>query len=711
MNTEISNICSFAKKSFAVLFTLINITILLFVSAANKGFIFVFYCVVYVVIPGIIIYYLLELPKVLTKLNYFLKMMLVFYLGMFSLFIQYFILKLAECVSIIRFTVPILTLLAVMYLVKHKRFDLKKIRLSATKIFASGGMFIYTIFSVVLLLVAIYTIMIYPAKEYLTYQDFLWHMGNINILASDSFSDFRVSGVIFSYHYFSDLFLAICSIIFKTNAFDCVVGYPVFFVPFLVCSSVYGFFRQVLDKFGEWAVRTATIILIFFPRVDAVFCNTFNMHWLTNVNAVSLALPCLLLILALIKMYLEGDEERNSKAYFKLLVLIFSLELLLSGLKGPFAVVVAGGIGFYFILSLRYKQKQMKNLLLMAVVAAALAVIYPFLLSKGSGSGLIKLDIENVFSVVPNSPLFNDYYNSIICVTGNKLLAKLILLIPQYVLAVGISGYISIFAFSHFIYQYIKRKEIQNVDLFSYAFLIVSMGGYYLIAHVGYSQMYFLFATLPIIVYIGVKFLAEHFPSRDTKLRDMNIFIICPVFVGIFVVVISIAGNLSEHIYYTRCAITYSSFALEGVSLSEDIYTASKYEIDGLEWIRANTDENAVCATNKHYTSGKTDENAAVWFYDSAYSSRQYYIEGYFYSVNSGYDTSKGEDRVKENDKLFSYKYSNYYKYELAKKLDVNYLVIHKNEEKSCVPGSDLFTICFENEEIVIVQVGNGQTT
>ena len=706
MNTNKKRNLSLIMKFFVVLFSAVNIFILAYTSVVNKGFLFVLYCTFYVMIPGLILYYLLALPEVLTKLNCYLKVVLVFFLGIFLLFIQYYILKLAGCVSIIRFTVPVLAMLAAVYLIRHKKINLKIIRLNYGKLFVKGNMFVYTIFSIILLLVAIYTFLQNPAEEYLKDLDSIWHMGNINMLASNSFGDFRVLGAMFSYHYFSDLFLAICNIIFKMEPYNCVMGYPVFFVPFLMVFSVYGFFKMSLEKFSKWAVKAATVVLLFLPKVDVIFCNTFTFHFLTNVNAVSLALPCLLIILALVKLVLDSDEELGKKAFSKLLVLIFILQLLLSGLKGPFAVMVVGGMVLYFILSFRYKQSRIKNLLLLAVTAASFAIIYPLLLSKGSGSGLIILNIDNLFSVVPYTPIFNYYYNFIVSIIGNRLLAKLILLIPNYAIAAGIAGYVSVFAISIFIYRYIKGKKIPDIELFSYAFIIEGIGGYYLVEHVGHSQMYFLFAALPVVICISAKFLAERWPVSYIEVNVANFIKFSPAFIGILIIIISIVGNLSEHVKNIKYALDDSSYAMKGDRIYEDAYSASKGEIEGLEWVRANTNEIAVCATNKHYISSIKTDATALWFYDSAYSARQYSIEGYSGTVNSGYDISKCEEKVSENDKLFRNEYSNIFKYELAEKLGIDYLVIHKNEEKNCVPDGNLFTICFENEDIVIVKVG-----
>lgn len=706
MTENQNKILSSFRIIFVILFSIVNISIMIYVSFVNQGILFAMYCTFYVMIPGLILYNLLALPDVLTKLNNYLKLVLVFFLGIFPLFIQYFILKLTGYVSIIRFTVPILAILAAVYLMKHKRIVPNNMKIRIGEIFADGKVFVYAIFSIILMLVAIYTFLQNPAKEYMRYPDTIWHMGNINMLASNSFGDFRVLGAAFSYHYFSDLFLAICNIIFGTNAFDCVVAYPVFYVPILMVLSVYGFFKHTLEKYGEKAVRAAAFILLFLPCVDSVFCNTFTFHLLTNVNAVSLALPCLLVLLSLIKLVLESGEGTDKRKYVKLLVLIFMMQILLSGFKGPIAVMVVGTAALYFILSLRYKERQIKNLILLSVTASSFAIVYLLLLSKGSGSGLIIIDFDHLFDVVPYSPLFQYYYDPIVSITSSTLLAKLILLIPNYVMAAGISGYVSIFAIFLFVCRYIKGERILENDLFSYVFMIVGLGGYYIVAHVGYSQMYFLFAALSVIVYVSVKFLTEHWPAEGTKLGSANFIKFSPAIIGILVILVSIAGNLSEHVENIIYAKDDVHYAVAGARFYEDAYSASKDEIEGLEWIKSNTDESAICATNKHYTSPVETDKNALWYYDSAYSARQYYLEGYFGTLNSGYDISACGDRVKENDKLFASEYRDEDKYELAKNLGIEYLVIHKNEEKNCVPGSSLFTKCYENEDIIIVQVG-----
>lgn len=709
MHIDPKKIYHFVLKLLAIIFSIVNVSALIYLSAAHQGILFVLYILFYVLMPGTILYYWLDSPRILIKLNGFLRITIVFYLGMLILFIQYFLLKMTGFVWLIKFTVPFTALIAAVFLVKYRGIHLKKIKFRIGKLLSMNNLFVYLISSAVLLLVSIRMLMEYPAKELLEFQDFIWHIGNINMLAGNTFQDYRVLGVGFSYHYFSDLFFAICNIIFKTEAYNCIVGYPVIYVPSLLVISVYGFFKQMMTKYSEQAARIATIILLFFPTVSYTYCNSFFDHWLTNVNAVSLALPCLLIILALIKIFFESAQKTAKKSLLKLLFMIFSMQLLLSGLKGPFAATVIGGFVFYFILTLRYRQNQSMNLSLLAALGTAFGIIYAFLLSKGANSGLVILNKDYILDVVTYNSNFMKLYDSIVSVIGSELFAKLILLIPNFALVAGISGFVSIFAIFLLLFQYIKGVQIKNIDLFLLAYLIVGMGGYYLMAHIGNSQMYFLFAALPVITNMGVKFLTDHWPLMDVRLSLSNILKIVPIYGALFIILISFAGNVSDLKISINVAKDNILYMITGANLPESVYTITRDEIEGLEWIRANTEDKTVCATNKHYIHPDRIDSRACWFYDSAYSARQYYIEGYFYSVNSGYDISQGKARVKENDKLFSCDYTNKYKYELAENLGIDYLAIHKNEEQNCVPSGNNFAVRFENENIVIVQIVNVQ--
>ncbi len=695
---------------------LLDLAALAYVAFLSKGILFLIYCVLYVVLPGAVLCYIFGIADRIGSINRYLRAVLVFYLGILQLFIQYYLLKSVGHVSWIRYSVPIIIILIALFMLKYDKNRLILCRAryrnlkSDFRRFINGEecWFVAVLITSVTFLVLVFSLFQYPSQEYFTYQDNIWHMSNINILASGSFSDYRVFGYTFRYHYFSDLFYAICKIIFKVETYDCIVKYQVFVIPSLVVLSVYGFFRHLLPEGKTTILKLTTLVLLFAPATLPVFTNSFNYQWLSNVNAVGLTLPCMLILLVLIKLSIDYDINTGKSGYIKLLLLLAVFQLLVSGFKGPIAVTVVGGFAVYALLALRFQNTFKRNITIFAAILAPFLLVYYMLLSYGLASGTAVLSVSSWFSPATEGFIFETAYEDVLKFTGSSLFAKLLLLIPHYLCATGPAAICSVFAIILCIYRYISNKNMDKYQLFSCCFLITGAGGYYLVNHSGKSQMYFLFAVLPTITYIAGQWLSEYNPVWRLKTGYQSLIIFFSKLmlqcVLIIILFISLFSTMILYGSILKKDIDNWNSKYEETDVS-NVFSVSSEEIEGLRWIRDNTDMNVMCATNKHYILSGDEKEKAWWFFDSAYSERQLFIEGYSYETNSGFDISKGETMIEINDRMFSGEYNDQYKYELAEKLGIEYLIIHMNEDLSFIPSGKQFSICFKNDSIAIISI------
>jgi uncharacterized membrane protein len=79
--------------------------------------------------------------------------------------------------------------------------------------------------------------------------DALWHMGNINAL-TQSFPpmDPHVANSVFSYHYFNELFLAICKMITGLPSSTLALACTPYLMSFIFCLANYSFIKEYTAK-------------------------------------------------------------------------------------------------------------------------------------------------------------------------------------------------------------------------------------------------------------------------------------------------------------------------------------------------------------------------------------------------------------------------------------------------------------------------------
>ncbi|MFC5974247.1 hypothetical protein [Carnobacterium antarcticum] len=630
---------------------------------------FLAYNVFYIYLPG-------KISVKLLKINNFTNMIeeiLAFFLGMFMLIIQYYIFSFFNSLYLIKFFTPLLLIVGVIYLVSKKKliFSVKK-----NKILDAGT---YLFMGTNTLVSAIYTMFAFPkptvVSNAVTYQDMAWHMGNVNILSSGSNTDTRVYGIKFLYHYFSDLFYAIAKYIFGFSAYELIIQFQFIIVGTILTISVIAFFK-VMFKNSRYLPYFAAFALFYVPSAANGYYNNIFYHLFTNVNAMALTLPVVLLVLLVIKNSLEFKENKKN------ILLIFIFMFLLAGLKGPIALMILVALFVLTFAMLIQKKRNLFWLKFLMIATLSYAIIHFTLLSQGSD--LVEIGMDTAFDVITSTSLFPGGLNN----PDSNFFIRFTYVIPHFLLAVFFFSIPYLWSVIENIYKFFNRQYISLFDQFSLIFSVLSIGAYYIIRHSGYSQMYFLFGALPVIYYLGGKEV-ERLLKENAGIKFKIVFFVIMALVFMRPVLETtsmIKGSLKQ---------SYSNFVNEQTDFFNSSISSLEYE--GMMWIKNNTAPNDLLATNRH-----NDDHR--FFLYSAYSDRGFYIEGPEYAKNSGLQPEKAQEMLERNDSLFSPDYQN--KYNLAMELNVKYLVQYKKQQPN-----DLFTTesgfqrCFENDDISIYKV------
>lgn len=650
-----------SKKLSAIIFAVIPLSVILWITIRltiqDQAIYLILFSLFYVLIPGFISLKALD-KDIIERFGKFTSV-IAFFFGFFLLVVQYYLLNAIGCLSFIRFTPILLTLLIIVIFRKRIAFSIKKFDV-VEKLSEETPFFILT----AILMVATYHYFFHmlPTKTSDIFIDFLYHMGNINILTrGGSLEDTRVLGMTFKYHYFADLYYAILRRVFPADIWRCVARYPILYIAPLISRSTYALISSKTKN---------KVLCVFIPTLMALFSSIsptstlMVCNLLTSVNGVGFALPIAIVI---VEVLVKSAEKKSMKLTD--LVILFALTLVLTGSKGPFTLAVIGA----FVIFIIYMTIDQRKLSLMQIAAfitivVSFAIIWFTLLNvavndsniQGESTGIlkyIKLEIP-----MPNTDLTRDHApdskHAMLFFPINILYSfggaafPLMLLVPNLILAL----------FCH------REKKKDYRLVFCAICGCMGIGGDYFL-NLGRNRTYFLMFAIPFVYFSAIGCFEMLYQNRKKV-----------------VLVLTTLFLMLNGYYMTQAIIENSLYQFYPWKIG----SISENELEAINWIKENTDEDALFAINGSYINGKA-------YYYSAFTERRYYLESYSYSMNSGKTHDDLEDQIKKNDALYNDSSSR----EIADELNIDYIVYYDAEKVSAILENN-YTLCYSNDEIRI---------
>jgi hypothetical protein len=120
----------------------------------------------------------------------------------------------------------------------------------------------------------------------------------------------------------------------------------------------------------------------------------------------------------------------------------------------------------------------------------------------------------------------------------------------------------------------------------------------------------------------------------------------------------------------------------------------SQEEIDCIDWIKNNTDREALFAINDSEPNGKK------YFY-SGYSERRYYLESYMYVENSGKTAEDLSSQLEMNTRLYTDDESPV----LAEKLGIDYLIYYNEFGANNEILDKYYHLCYDSPTVKVFSV------
>lgn len=678
--------------SFVCLFVIVASYIRLNVPILEHLY-FLLYIIVYILIPGWFLTAIL--PDIFSSLSS--KFLYAFYSGTTLIFIQYFLLNAVNKVTYIGYTsIAISVIIGALWFKKGKNkplYAFQYVRNNYKKLF-----FLANIYLMVFLISSLYlsfTSTIFEGAIQ-KHADYLFHAGNVSAL-SDSvpLRDFRINGYIMHYYYFSDLFFAICKAIFPVTSYNliCSCG-TVLYAALIVCSfwALYSYSNSniiftvlafLLSLFGY-----SLSLGIFWPKLFPSSFFAYAHHLYSNVNAICFGNSLGILYALLIYQFFK---ETHNKLYITIAAAV--MLFLLMGFKSPLAMVMTAAMcGTFFVLWIKKRKIYKHDAVFVLSNSAAAIVTYKTVVSLDFAEGTVQI-------TVPLRVVARYFF---IALEPFQRYQRILFFPVHYILACGVFSILFIGAAIIILKNFFRKSEsLELQDVFSVACAIIGFGGYYLLALAAWEQYYFAIIALPFLHFAALRFFTNYIANTpDTSCGKMYIL---RKSVFVFVALCIVPSFIT---FYNEIKPDVQLAVQTVLSRKDQSFTdmnhISYLEFQGMEYIRDQTPKAALCATNRH----QIGEDDSRFFYYSALSERQFYLEGFGglgYHINTVWTKEKLLEMQRQNDNLYDPEFFN--RHELAVDLGIDYIIACKRFEETSGIFGEGFEQVFKNDDIEIYAV------
>ena len=666
-------------KRFLIFSTIVYLIILLFYQTSFLDIVkYIGFQIVYVFLPGRLLYRLLRLEFEKSTI-----LVWSYAFGVAASIIEFLICSYFQSLFFLYFAGPVMGFIELFIMVRKKEYSL------LPDIFRFLPVQVWTIYGFLLLITGFGLTLASPQPELLNnatyFKDVIWMIGNAQALLKGILPyDIRLSGVIFKYHFFGAVYWATINYVTHIDLFTIV--YKLYSIGnlFLVTGAVFVLGKTVLKEtrkalFFTWVYFFTNCASITFAARNGygLFLNVNFVHLTTDPFGFELALPFYLLTAVLC------IEQLRYKINFGYLAATVMLLFICTGAKGPSGFMIFGSLLVVISAALILRKATLSMALLTTcAIATSLGVYYFFISSPGSSNGLFfrpGFTVENTRIGVWLSKVINN--------EGITLFLDRILIPFHFWCFLP-------FASVPFVYWCIaKIKRLNNCSLIEVFVGTLAFSGIilsYTLGQYGQSQIYFIMFSIPFIDLIAVVWLSEHYDngiSYKFKRFIRNMFILTTITM-LSIVYFNVSAGLKGVGQVLGNKPSYPTVSADSIS---------RQEYQAMVWLRDNTDPASLVAGDKLYIDSENRDSRH--FYYSAFSGRQFFLEGWSYSNATAKETLVP---WKLNIINGLYSSSSVNKKEIMRQNNIDYLVLSRViHPDSSIFDSQLRRV-FENQDVKI---------
>jgi len=624
--------------------------------------------VFYIVLPGCFIYRKLKLKDDTIE-----KLTIAYGLGIVFTIVQYYIFYIINIKILLFIVGPIISSFELTILFKNKKSKqkIKQIPYGLLSLFI-------IIFMLMIVCFTLYNPLPYLVGKGSYYQDLLWYIGNVqshirNVMPIDS----RLSGVAFKYHYFMTLHVAVMQYVTKIDTAALFMQFShmgkiafLFFSLYALGKYIFHSSKKAFAFVFIYFFSSSASAILDINKIDGSFLNVNfqDVICIPSGFALGLGFMCLT-VLFLMKQF---KEEKLNISY---LIATSAFLFATAGSKGPMGAMIVAVILVVMLISIVKGQYNKIIGIYSVILVLVFLVVYKFLLSQGDAT------LGLSFGYILKGTVLAKY------ITGSL---SLVALIPVHFIL-----YLP-FAAPIFIIWFFQRvgnlKKIELYQFFLGGIVICGVMATYLLKHDGHSEMYFMMAAIPFIEICALELIFDNYSKINALCKTV-------LFALLLLSVSSTGFTICKisTITYNKALLVWNKAQYESESSKNSI---TKYEYEGMNWIKCNTPTDAIIAGDRYYYSEGKANKQARYFYYSAFSQRQFYLEGWYYHFKLGSPISDKKIRVMGD--FYRGKQS---AMDELRRANVSYILVSKSVHPNLKLNYNELELKFKNRDIEIYSV------
>ncbi len=215
-----------------------------------------------------------------------------------------------------------------------------------------------------------------------------------------------VQGRIIKYHVFAELLLAVPVRLFGVTADAAMLSFNPFMTTYVFGLSTYVFFNELSGRPERAGVYSLTVMLsnLFLVRT---FHTSMAYHFaIINDNAAGYGIGGAMLMVVLFRNW-HIRYSKEGRICRKELLLLTAIVMLLTGIKGPIALVLVCAVWGTFVIGLILRRVPAKTILPILIITAGFLLVYITVLS---GKGMSNAGGDSIFALatIANLSFFRD---------------------------------------------------------------------------------------------------------------------------------------------------------------------------------------------------------------------------------------------------------------------------------------------------------------
>ncbi len=582
----------------------------------NQMLLFMLAQFAFVLVPGMALALYINPPKEQAAL-----FILSYLLGIAIVVAEYFLFYAIGLKEQLWIGMAVVSVLSV-YLIYRKKSTVKKLYIGKNTHPAGFALLAALLMVALLTAVSNYNIPGVGQRTFI-YQDLAWNTGNVaSIAQAFPVKDIHIEGFSFGYHFFASVFLAVFQNILGLSAYVLNIKFFAIVQVFVLSGGLYLLFSGLFKN--KWLAAGAAMA--------ALLCSSLVMeHFMWYAYATPMGLGFALVATHYFLRYMRVMD--TAKVWNRDFILFLILLAMAAGIKSLMAAGVIAGAGIVIIAQL-FRRKNVKHLLAAGVLTLAVFVGLYVVMVYGTHAfnGLQRTFAATMYAETPLQPA---YYTALrealpmMPVTAVKLMAYPLFMLLNYPV-VAISLVLLLVAMIR------SRKHRADgldwpygsgiVKLFLFSAVFISMLAMSVVSQPGESQVLFLEGSVPLAAFTLFYLAAEARKSKDLWGKAGRI-----VLYGVVAMALVWNIGITAKTLYTNSKGQPSWNNSQELLAGQPYNTISREEYDGMMWLKHNTPEDAVFASDRQYYVPNPVLSEARYYYYTAFSERQCYLEGYNY--------------------------------------------------------------------------------